>query len=183
MVLPGHLAGGYLTAKAVLYLAHASFSPAETTALMAIGTLAGEAPDIDLLFFYLHQKYSAVPEKRDSHRSFITHTPAFWLLISMLIVGTGWIGSSLFTETLGWLLLAGSWSHFLLDSFEYGIRWLWPFSDKRFCVRNVVEPVIPGPQGNISYYWKLLSKVYYKRVTFYLEGLVVLIALWVAFHG
>ena len=37
MVLPGHLAGGYLAARAVLFLTHASFPPGQTTALLAIG--------------------------------------------------------------------------------------------------------------------------------------------------
>lgn len=183
MILPGHLAGGYLAAKAVLALTGAAFTPAQTTALLTIGTIAGDAPDIDVLFFFLHHKYSKAENKRDSHRSFITHTPLFWLAISLVIVIAGWFGQSQFTETLGWLILSGAWTHFFLDSFEYGIRWLWPFSDKRFTMREVTEPEVSAPAGTIAFYMELIGKVWNKRITFFLEAIIVITALWVAFHG
>lgn len=171
-----------MAAKLVLFLSPAVFSPSEMTALIAIGTLAGEAPDVDLLFFYFNQKYGHASKKKESHRSYTTHAPAFWLLVSLFIVGAGSLADSGFTVMLGWLILAGTWSHFLLDSIEYGIRWLWPFSNRRLCLRQVVEVEIDAPKGTLRFYRKELTAVYFKNVTFYLEIAIVLAALWVAFH-
>lgn len=180
MIFPGHIAGGYLAAKVVLALSHTAFTSGQTTALLTIGTIAGELPDMDILFFFLHHKYSKDVEKRNNHRTFVTHAPAFWLVISLLIAGAGWIGNSPFTEMLGWLILAGTWTHFFLDSFEYGIRWLWPFSDRRFAMRQIVEPDISAPQGTIAHYRELVGKVWNKRLTYVLEVIVVVGALLVA---
>ncbi len=184
MVFPGHIAGGYLATKAILALAHVALTPGQTTALIAIGTIAGDAPDMDILFYFLHHRYSPSTEKkRESHRTYITHAPLFWLVISAAIAGAGWIADSAFTELLGAVILGGTWSHFFFDSFEYGIRWLWPFSDKRFTMREVDEPQISAPQGSIAHYLELMGKVWNKRITFLIEPIVVIAALWVAFHG
>jgi hypothetical protein len=54
MVLPGHLAGGYIATTIVLSLLPASiqFSTGQLTTLYIVGILSGEIPDIDLLLFY-----------------------------------------------------------------------------------------------------------------------------------
>lgn len=184
MIFPGHIAGGYLAAKAVLGLAHVPLDPAQTTALIAIGTIAGDAPDIDVLFYFLHHKYSpATEKKRESHRSFITHAPLFWLVIAAAIAGAGWIAGSAFTELLGLVVLAGTWSHFFFDSFEYGIRWLWPFSDARYAMRAAEDPEISAPTGTLGYYFELIGKIWNKRITFLIEAIVVIVALVVAFRS
>jgi hypothetical protein len=186
MVLPGHLAGGYLVSRAVLALAPAAtaFSPAQTAALLVIGTLFGDSPDIDLIFYYFNQR-SAHPDNDEiGHRHNITHTPIFWLGVSLAVVAAGWIAGSLFTEFAGWMILAGSWTHLLLDSIEVGIRWLWPFSEKIFLLRKTAEPEVPGTKGTVAYYWKLItSKSYLRSLTVYAEIAITLAALWVAFHG
>lgn len=179
MILPGHIAGGYLAATAVLALSHAPLSSAEATALLTIGTLAGEAPDIDILFFFLHHRYSRNASKRTNHRSFFTHLPAFWLLLSLAIAAAGWFAGSVFTELLGWMILAGSWTHFFLDSFEYGIVWLWPFSDRRFAMRQIEEPHVEAPQGTVAYYVEHVGKIWNKRITFVLEVILVIVTAWV----
>ena len=130
MVLPGHLSGGYLAARAVLALAPAAaaFSPTQTTILLVIGTLFGDSPDIDLFFYYFNQKSSHPDNNENGHRHYITHAPIFWLCVSLTIVLIGWLSGSLFTQFVGWMILSGSWSHLLLDSIEFGVRWFWPFS-------------------------------------------------------
>ena len=186
MIFPGHIAGGYLAAKAVLAVAAShgvTFTPEQVTALLTISTIAGERPDIDILFFFLHHKYSRGSEKRENHRTFITHVPVFWLAIALLIIGGGWIGDSQFTELFGLLILAGTWTHFFLDSFEYGIRWLWPFSDRRFAMRQIIEPDISAPQGTVAHYRELISKVWNKRLTYVLEVIVVVGAIVVAIYS
>lgn len=181
MVLPGHLAGGYLATSAFLAVAPiAALSPTQTTAILVIGTLFGDSPDIDLLWFYIQKKFNKSSDK--SHRDYITHTPIFWLIVSLIVVTIGLLDNSEFIQYIGWAVLCGSWSHFILDTIEYGIRWLWPFSNQRFTLRQVPEVLIENEiPGTPSYYVKYLKNVYIKRISFYLEILIVLIALFVIF--
>ena len=172
MVLPGHLAGGYLAARALLSLTHASFPPGQTTALLAIGTLAGELPDIDLVRFAL--------DKRDAdHRDYFTHAPLFWLAIALVIALVGYAAGSPFSEFVGWLVLSGSWCHLLFDSVEYGVMWLWPFSVKRFALeRRVPEEHIDAPAGSLRHHVAFMFGPYLKTWTFWAEIAVTLFALY-----
>lgn len=176
MVLPGHLAGGYLATKILLSLTAGTISPDQTTALLIIGTLAGEAPDGDLLRFYLVHKLKLGNDQ--SHRDYFSHSPLVWLVISLLIVVSGSMTGSNFFQLIGWTVLAGSWSHFLLDSIEYGIRWLWPFSQKRFAIhhRPEEERSTEGA-GTVSYYWRFIKNEYVKRISFYCEVVIVVVAI------
>ncbi|MFA6295551.1 MAG: metal-dependent hydrolase [Candidatus Paceibacterota bacterium] len=181
MVLPGHLSGGYLATYSLLALTHASFSPLQTSILYTIGIIAGEIPDIDLLFFYLEYRKDKI-HKIFNHRYYITHTPALWLAISLLTIIFGLIFNSVFTIFIGLTILIGSWSHFVLDSIEYGIRWIWPISNRRFFIRDVPDSYIAGQRrGTFSYYWKYISSVYITRWSFYLEILITIVALLLAF--
>jgi len=190
MVLPGHLAGGYLAARAVLFLTHAAFTPAQTAALLTIGTLAGEAPDIDLIFFYFNQR-SKTSKKIAEHRDYFTHAPLVWLILSLLIVASGLIFGSAFVQFTGWIILAGTFSHFILDSLEHGIRWLRPFSNKRFALRQTdPEAECAGmgkggataSKGSFKSYWQFMTEPYLKSWTVWLEIAITLAALWAAFR-
>ncbi|MDB5238727.1 MAG: rane-bound metal-dependent hydrolase [Candidatus Parcubacteria bacterium] len=184
MVLPGHLAGGYLTANAILALAPATaaFSPTQTLILLAIGTIFGDGPDIDLFIYNFNQKSSRPDADENGHRHYVTHTPIFWLGLSLLIVLGGWIAGSLFTQFVGWMILGGSWTHLLLDSIEFGVRWLWPFSQRRFCLREVEEPVIDQQKGTLAYYRELIAKTAFRNVTFYAEIIITIVAIVVAYQ-
>jgi len=129
MVLPGHIAGGYLAAEAILLLAHPALPASQLTALLIIGTLAGEAPDIDLIWFYLEHRFNKTVNV-EGHRDYVTHAPLVWVIISLIIAVIGMAAHSVFTEYIGWMILAGSMSHFILDSIEYGVTWLWPLTNK-----------------------------------------------------
>ncbi|MFA6553922.1 MAG: metal-dependent hydrolase [Candidatus Paceibacterota bacterium] len=185
MVLPGHLAGGYLATYGILALSSStagfsSFSPTELSVLFIIGTLAGELPDLDLAWFYLENR-NHKHSKVHSHREHITHTPIFWLGISALIAIFGFIFNSSFISFVGLLILAGTWTHFILDSIESGIRWLWPFSNKSFClIKTKIEGPKPnGTVGGFNYYWKYVKSEYLTSVTFYAETFITMIAILV----
>jgi hypothetical protein len=181
MVLPGHLSGGYLATRALLSLSHAAFTPGQTLALYIIGTLAGDGPDIDLLWYsFRHRILGSKVE--DDHRRYVTHAPFLWLIACLIIVGIGWLCGSVFTEFIGWVILVGSWSHLILDSIEHGVMWLWPLSSKLYFLREVNEPEVPGQRGSILGYWNYIVMVYPKRVTFYIEIAVTLVGLYVLFH-
>ena len=187
MIFPGHIAGGYLVTKLVIAVAsaHRLAVPADqASTLIATGIIAGYLPDIDMVFYLLRSRFSTVPPKNQSHRNYITHAPLFWFAISFFVLGVGWIGSSAFTTLLGWILFAGTGSHFLFDSIEYGIMWLWPFSTRRFAFRKYLyQPEIIAPTGTIAHYLEEFTKVWNKRLTFVLEVLVVIAALLVFFHS
>ena len=178
MVLPGHIAGGYLAARGLLAIFHPGFSSVEIDSLLIIGTLAGELPDIDLIKLYLDHKLER-PNRVNDHRVYITHAPFFWLVISLAIVAGGYLAGSLFTEWIGWLVLAGSWSHLILDSLEYGVMWLWPFSKKLSALKKEVpiEDIAARP-GSPSYHLQYINRVYWKTITFWAEIILTLAALY-----
>ena len=117
MVLPGHLAGGYLATYSLLALTNTSFSPTETNILYLIGIIAGEIPDIDLIFFYFEYKKKKI-HKISGHREYITHTPIFWTCISLVAILPGIIFNSNFIFYTGLVILFGTMSHFIFDSIE-----------------------------------------------------------------
>ncbi len=180
MILPGHISGGYLATRAILYLVPiaTSFSSTQIIILYIVGIIASEGPDFDLIKFFFEHK-SIKLQKKDSHRKYISHTPIFWLVISFAIILIGYIFGNSFVSIIGLIILGGSWSHLIFDSLEYGIMWLWPFSHKFYSIHSVTEEDINEQKGTISYYWTFLTKYYIRRWTFYLEIIVTFIALLV----
>lgn len=176
MVLPGHIAGGYLATKIILALSQVSFSPTQTVILLTIGALIGEGPDIDLIYFYLENRRLR-NRGTDNHRDYITHAPLFWLISSTIIFIAGTIAGSIFVSFIGLVILVGSWSHFILDSIEGGISWFRPFSKKKFCLRQTQERKFSGQKGTISHYWKIICDYYFNSWTFYAEIMIVIIAI------
>ncbi len=197
MVLPGHLAGGYLTATALLTIFHPDFSATQINTLLIIGTLAGELPDIDLFFFNIKHRKDGNEQKNienaESHRDYITHIPFFWLTISAAISLVGFVSggifgftfmSQTFIEWLGLIIFSGTLSHFVLDSIEYGIRWFAPWSNKRFAIqREVHEKPTDDRPGSIKQYFHFLIRTYWKMKTFWLEIIVTITALCILAHS
>lgn len=177
MVLPGHLAGGYLATQIVLVVGQPVFSSWQIGALTIIGILAGELPDIDLIRFHFDEKKNGRSRVR-SHREYFTHGPLFWIILSLIVAGGGYLFAGTFGAYIGWILLAGTMSHMVLDSIDDGVMWLWPFSRKRYGVFKGLEVLADGPHS-ISYYWKFVTREYPKYWTFYAEILTTVIAVLV----
>jgi hypothetical protein len=183
MVLPGHIAGGYLATKALLTFAHPAFSATQITWLYVIGIISGEIPDIDLIWFYFVHKFN-LANKLDNHRDYVTHWPLLWLVICLLIVAFASILHSPFFSFIGWAILTGTWSHFILDTIEYGVQWLAPFHKKRyafFVAKEIPNVEIHKRVGSIPFYFEYLYKIYVKNISFYVEIAIVLLAICVAF--
>lgn len=82
--------------------------------------------DLDLIYRFV-QKGSKVFDKTiGKHRYFPTHTPAFSLLISLVL--------SLFSLTLGIFFFIGCLLHLFIDTlfFPEGIMFFYPFSKKTY---------------------------------------------------
>lgn len=165
---------------ALLALSHASFTPLETNILLTIGVLSGEGPDIDLIRFYFDHRSPTKSGKAASHRDYFTHAPLVWLLASLAVVAAGALAGSAFTEFVGWTILAGSMSHFILDTIEFGIAWLWPFSKKRYFLKHLEKVELSQRPGTFGHYWEYISKFYVRNVSFYAEVLITLPALYIA---
>ena len=182
MVLPGHLAGGYLVTKALLVILHPVFSVWQMRAIYVVGIIASELPDVDIGVLFVDHLFSRKCDKA-SHREYITHAPFFWLLISLTIVLVGYIFSDIFVQFVGWALLAGTFTHFILDSLEYGIAWLRPFSARRFFLREIAEEKSSKTQGSLGYYWELICNYYIHNWTFYLEIAITVVAICIFIFG
>lgn len=184
MVLPGHLAAGYLTTFVVLKIASAwfsiSLSVSQTFWLFIIGTLLGDGPDVDAVFGILKSR-SLSPKGLDGHRKYVTHAPVLWLIAGLAIFFTArffasdtWSG---FFQILGLLIWLCPWSHFLCDSMENGVMWLWPLTTRWFALKN------PGGKNeDHPHDWRTLFSGYFKTPVAWVEGLLVILALIVFFN-
>ncbi len=178
MLPPGHLAAGYLTTKAVLHFAHPQVSAAQTHSLVVWGTLFGFIPDLDIFWYFFQNKnFLAVGNTENNHRKYISHAPLVWMLAGLLIY---FFSSNIYYELIGLLLWLGSWSHFILDSIDYGIMWLWPFSSKIYALKNAATVFPVKERGFIKHHWEFF-KLYSRALSFYVEIFIVIIALIIHF--
>ena len=82
---------------------------------------------------------------------------------------------------VGLFILAGSMSHFIGDSLEYGIMWFWPFSKKQYYIHKIEKENFNKSEPLLRYYWKFFTKIYIKNYTFYAELVLIIAALLVYF--
>lgn len=176
MLLPGHIAAGYLATKTILSFASPELSAAQTSLLTLIGTLAGAAPDLDLAFyFFSFRSFELRLDK--SHREYISHAPLLYFFVALLVA---LIGGTPFAYALGAVFLGGAVSHFALDTIAGHIMWLWPFSRKRYGLVRWDEHLFEmRGENTLAYYSRLFTDVYLKHPVFWLELALVASALLV----
>lgn len=178
MLPTGHIAAGYLTGYALLKFSHPAVSIQQQTQLLWWAVFFGFAPDLDVfVYFALNKTLLVSGEAKKNHRLYISHAPMLWLLAGLAIY---FFASSIYLKNIGLLLWLGSWSHFLLDSVEYGIMWLWPFSAKIYAFKNR-DVKVPVKEKTFFKHSAEFLKIYSKRLSFYLEVLIILLALIVYF--
>ena len=173
MLPPGHFASGYLAAKALLRVVPYHFTPAQQHGLIEFGVLAGALPDVDM--FYSFFKVSGITFKDDSinHRRFVSHAPIVWLVLGLVLF---LVARSPYYKTMAIMLWLGAWIHFLLDSIDYGIMWLWPFSTKIYAIYNKQWTNESTSSNPIRYWWEFMKR-YVQLPTFYVEVIIIIIAL------
>ncbi len=178
MLPTGHVAAGFLTAEVLLKIAKPDLPTGQIQQLLWWGVFFGFAPDLDVFYFFLKHKTLLVSPSNvgeDNHRKFWSHAPFYWLVAGLLIF---LLSGSLYWKYVGLLLWLGSWSHFLLDSIEYGIPWLSPFSQKLFALKNQGIKLVIS-ESNFFRHSLGFLKLYSKRLSFYLEVLIILSAIFV----
>ncbi len=173
MLPPGHVAAGYLTALAAIKIFNPNFDQHQINQLLTLGMFWGFAPDLDKFYEFFKIGSFTSDFKKADHRKFVSHAPFLWLIVGTVLY---LIVSDPFWKFNAILLVAGSFSHFLLDSIEYGIPWLWPFTSKLFAVINADKKIFEVSEKSFFKHWISFVKFYITRPTFYLELLVLLIA-------
>lgn len=174
MMPPGHAAAGYLSAALAIKISHLPLSGAETNALLAWGVFFGVIPDIDLVPFFITRRSFRL-KADDSHRKYITHAPLAWLIASLAVF---FLAASPFYKAFGLVMLFSSWSHFIGDGIEHGIMWLWPFSkDLLPLKKSVPDETRFAGEKLPRYYWSLLTKMYAKSATVWLEVIIIAAAI------
>ena len=178
MLPPGHIAAGYLTAEVLLHTIHPALSQNQQTQLLWWGMFFGFAPDLDYFYVFFRQRAFTVKDSnKANHRKFLTHAPVLWLIAGLVIY---FLSADVYYKTLGLLLWLASWSHFILDSIEDGVMWLWPLSSKQYAFR-FPEDLVIKEDSFFRYWWKFLVSYSKQRLTFYLEIFIILTALIIYF--
>jgi hypothetical protein len=173
MLPPGHLASGYLVAKALLKVVPYHLTQAQQNTTVQLGMLAAVVPDVDMFYAFAKVKGITFKDNSTNHRAFVTHAPIIWLAASATWFA---LAPDPYQKTLAIMLLVGTWTHFLLDSIDYGIMWLWPFSAKVYSIVNS-RRTFTGTSSNPFRFWWEFLKFYSTTPTFYVETALIIIAL------
>lgn len=160
MLPPGHFSAGYLLADAIVQVLHPSLSHSQIQWILFSGAFFGFAPDLDMFYAFWKEKGFHHTALEFNHRQFISHTPIVWLCLGALIM---LVGGTVFWRYVGLMIWLGAWSHFVLDSTDYGIRWLYPFSKKFFSLINAGHGE-PNLAVGFFKHWKNQVRQYYRRV-------------------
>lgn len=176
MLPPGHIAGAYLATSVVLALIDPAVSHEQLTILLWIGIFFGFAPDLDFFYGFIKHRTLTASEEKFNHRIFLSHAPVLWLIAGIAIA---FIVTDPFWKTVGSLVWIGSWSHFILDSIEGGVMWLWPWKKKQYALIPDHEKFITKEKRFFPF-WISFTKWYAMTfVSFWLELGVIASAAYV----
>jgi hypothetical protein len=171
----GHIAAGYLTAELLIEVAKPALSINQLHELLWFGALIGFVPDLDMFYAFWRAKSFQHSGQDFNHREFISHAPLLWLFIAILIIV---FAPNLFVRYLGLLVWLGTWSHFLLDSGSFGVRWLYPFSKRFYALKSPGVKHVNPATTFFAHWWHSLKSYYQEnRLAFYVEILLVVTAL------
>jgi membrane-bound metal-dependent hydrolase YbcI (DUF457 family) len=175
MLPPGHIAAGFLTAKALLHFTGQGLTQTQQNHLLWWGIFFSFAPDLDSFISFAKEKSFAVRNPaKNNHRKFVSHVPILWAIAGFLIF---FLSRTQYFKVFGLILWLCSWSHFILDSIEYGIMWLWPFNKEKWALkdRGIDKPIVGK---TFTEYWLNFLKFYITRWTFYAEIIVLISVLF-----
>ena len=180
MLPPGHVAGGYLVGYAFVRFIEPSLAIEEGRLLIFLAMTAAFAPDLDMFFSFFKVGGMRLATQSANHRLLFTHTPFFWIIVGTVTFFV--LGATAMAARIAFVITVGACSHLLLDSIQYGIRWIYPFSKRLYSIRDQgVEFDLPA-EGFIAH-WIHFLRVYAERftLTFILEIVLILCALITAF--
>lgn len=171
MLPPGHIAAGYLVGSALLKFANPALDQHQQFSILGWSMFWAFAPDLDVFYYFLKNRTMLIAGNTPAnHRRYLTHVPVLWLVAGLLVC---FLAPSLKYFSLS--LILGSFSHFFLDSIDYGIMWLWPFSSKVYALKNREVKFTIEEKSFLPHIWHFL-KLYSKTLTFFCEILILLLA-------
>lgn len=180
MLPTGHFAAGYLTTRFAIASLIATFPQANDPKFWVIGLIASVIPDMDeFAVFYKVKRFTG--DSKVVHRKFISHAPLLHLAVGAAVFLISNIIGSQDWQLYSILYVVGTWTHFIFDSFGYGILWLWPFSKKIYSVRARERDFQINQRGFFEY-WIEFLRLYFKDLVFYLEMVVIAVALAFYFY-
>jgi hypothetical protein len=163
----GHLGGSLLAAEVIEKVVLKS---PVTLASLVISSLIGLLPDLDGFLIYFLGKWKPGRQML-KHHGFPTHTPLFYLLLSLFV----WLILGLNTALLFAVLTL---LHLLLDSWgtDDGIMWGWPFNKKQISLFPV--DLHEGGVFGLQYYLRYLhcARVAVPEGLLLVGGILVLIS-------
>jgi hypothetical protein len=123
MTPSGH-AGASIVAAYVIE--RCAFNNEVAPVTLGFAALVGLLPDLDSLAALAMNRYRPSRNKLE-HHEFLTHTPLFYLVLTVALWLAGMSRVAVFFGVL-------SFGHLLLDSWgtDDGIMWLWPLSRRQF---------------------------------------------------
>jgi hypothetical protein len=142
MTLVGHLGGSVIAA---CIFEQCMFDSKATPTTLGLSVLIGMLPDLDGLLALVIGPLR--PRQRLLHHRYPTHTPLFYLLLTLVV----WqFRGTEFAVLFGALTLV----HLFLDSWgtDDGIMWLWPLSSRQFSL-FAIDLHVGGIFG-WRYYWR-----------------------------
>lgn len=182
MLPPGHIAGGYLVVRAILAVTHPALSIIEQQRLLWWGMFFAFAPDLDMFAVFFKTKRFVAPNG-ERHRKFWSHAPIVWLVGGLAIFFFGFTQNNLFFEYIGIVAWLSSWSHFVFDTIQHGVMWLWPWGKEPMALfdRGIRDDI---PLQAFLSYWTKAVKFYMTRlaISFVSELTVIIVALFVYLH-
>lgn len=82
----------------------------------------GIFPDIDVIFYYFFKAET-------SHRDYPTHSLLPYIFLALVV--------AFFSRRFAFAFFLGAVSHLVGDSLSFGVKWLWPFSQKMYALTDI----------------------------------------------
>lgn len=174
MVLPTHIAAGYLISQ--IYIFNFSLEVIDSDLITAIVIAGSFAPDIDALF----------GRKLKDHRKSPLHAPLIWLLLFLTVILIGFIKNKKTIIVYSTAFIIGVLFHLFLDWFSARVTGIWifyPFSRKQYSLfsrdpKKAAFSLFPN-RNNIGKY-KEFAKFYFKnKFLVAIEAIIITIAILV----
>jgi hypothetical protein len=136
--------------------------------LFAILSIAGLVHN-DYLFLLLLVSCSIIPDFdiffSSLHRNLFTHTPFFWGSILVVII--------VFNQSL-WILLFPFFVHLVLDTIDYGVMLLYPFSKKTYGLKILENEPVSHSKSQVAFLREYLTN----RKMIYAELIIIIITMF-----
>lgn len=180
MLPSGHFAAGYLVSSSALSVLERWYPIANEPKYLIIGLVASVIVDLDEFIAFAKIGGWIGGDGKISHRKFISHAPLLHVAASVLAFASG-IALHNQPLQLGALMYCiGVLSHFLLDSFAYGIMWLWPFTSRIYAFR-LREKELGITTRKFWSYWTEFLRIYVRDPLSWAEAIITVAAIIVFF--